>query len=86
MAKYYVLTLTDEEHDSLTALVHQRRVASKRLVRAQCLLAVATNGLGWTDQQTESIKKCGAVAATSLLATTNCLLFDTRLIRLPHTF
>jgi hypothetical protein len=52
MAKYYVLTLTDEEHVSLTALVHQRRVASKRLVRAQCLLAMATNGLGWTDQQT----------------------------------
>ena len=52
MAKYCVLTLTDDEHTSLTALVHQRRVASQRLVRAQCLLAVATNGLGWTDQQT----------------------------------
>lgn len=52
MAKYYVLTLTDDEHTSLTALVQQRRVASKRLVRAQCLLAMATNGLGWTDQQT----------------------------------
>lgn len=52
MAKYYVLTLTDEEQISLTALVQQRRVASKRLVRAQCLLAMATNGLGWTDTQT----------------------------------
>ena len=52
MAKYYVLTLTDDEHVSLTALVQQRRVASQRLVRAQCLLAVATNGLGWTDAQT----------------------------------
>lgn len=51
MAKYYVLTLTDDEHASLTALVQQRRVASKRLVRAQCLLAMATNGLGWMDQQ-----------------------------------
>ena len=52
MAKYYVLTLTDDEHISLTALVQQRRVASQRLVRAQCLLAMATNGLGWTDAQT----------------------------------
>ena len=52
MAKYYVLTLTDDEHVSLTALVQQRRVASTRLVRAQCLLAMATNGLGWTDGQT----------------------------------
>ena len=52
MAKYYVLTLTDDEHISLTALVQQRRVARKRLVRAQCLLAMATNGLDWTDQQT----------------------------------
>ena len=52
MAKYYVLTLTDDEHASLTALAQQRRVASKRLVRAQCLLAMATNGLGWTDAQT----------------------------------
>lgn len=52
MAKYYILTLTDDEHAALTALVQQRRVASKRLVRGQCLLALATNGLGWTDQQT----------------------------------
>ena len=52
MAKYYVLTLMADEHTSLTELVQQRRVASKRLVRAQCLLAMATNGLGWTDAQT----------------------------------
>lgn len=52
MAKYYILTLTADEHTSLTELVQQRRVASKRLVRAQCLLAVATNGLGWPDAQT----------------------------------
>jgi hypothetical protein len=32
--------------------VQQRRVASTRLVRAQCLLAVATNGLNWSDTQT----------------------------------
>ena len=51
MGKYYVLTLTDEEHLSLTALVPPRRVASQRLVRAHCLLAMATTGLGWTDQQ-----------------------------------
>lgn len=52
MAKYYSLTLTVEEQASLTALVQQKRVASTRLVRAQCLLAVASNGLGWTDAQT----------------------------------
>lgn len=52
MAKYYVVTLTAEEHTTLTPIVHQRRVASKRLVRAQCLLAVAANGLGWTDERT----------------------------------
>lgn len=52
MAKYYVVTLTPDEQTELTATVQQRRVASKRLVRAQCLLAVATNGLGWTDAQT----------------------------------
>jgi len=51
MAKYYILTLTEEEQVALTALVQQRRVASQRLVGAQCLLAVATNGLGWTDAQ-----------------------------------
>lgn len=52
MAKYYILTLTAEEQASLTELVQQKRVASTRLVRAQCLLAMATNGLGWTDVQT----------------------------------
>jgi len=52
MAKYYVLTLTTDEQAWLTEMVQQRRVASARLVRAQCLLAVATNGLGWPDGQT----------------------------------
>lgn len=52
MAKYYVLTLTADEQTSLTEVVQQRRVASTRLVRAQCLLAMATNGLNWTDAQT----------------------------------
>ncbi|AMJ64222.1 helix-turn-helix domain-containing protein [Hymenobacter sp. PAMC 26628] len=52
MAKYYVLALRAEEQASLTELVQQRRVASARLVRAQCLLAVATNGLNWSDTQT----------------------------------
>ncbi len=52
MAKYCVLTLTLDEHTSLTEVVQQRRVASTRLVRAQCLLAMATNGLAWTDAQT----------------------------------
>ncbi len=52
MAKYYVLTLTADEHTDLTSLVAQRRAASTRLVRAQCLLAMATNGLAWTDAQT----------------------------------
>lgn len=52
MAKYYVVTLTADEQATLTELVQQRRVASARLVRAQCLLAVATNGLGWNDAQT----------------------------------
>lgn len=52
MAKYYILTLTADEQASLTELVQQRRVSSTRLVRAQCLLAVATNGLGWSDAQT----------------------------------
>jgi len=52
MAKYYILTLTADEQTCLTDLVQQRRVASARLGRAQCLLAVATTGLGWSDAQT----------------------------------
>lgn len=52
MAKYYIVTLTADEQASLTELVQQRRVASARLVRAQCLLAVATNGPHWNDAQT----------------------------------
>ena len=44
--------MTADEPASLLALVQQRRVATARRVRAQCLLAVATNGLGWRDAQT----------------------------------
>jgi hypothetical protein len=49
MPKQYTFSLTAEEQASLRALVQQRRATSPQLVRAQCLLAVATNGLGWTD-------------------------------------
>lgn len=51
MARYCVLTLTDEEYVSLTALAQQRWVASRCRVRAQCPLAVATNGLSRMNQQ-----------------------------------
>ncbi|HTE18545.1 MAG TPA: helix-turn-helix domain-containing protein [Armatimonadota bacterium] len=49
MPKQYTFSLTAEEQASLRALVQQRRATSPQLVRAQCLLAVATDGLGWTD-------------------------------------
>ena len=46
MAKYHVLTLTDDEHVSLPALVQQGRVAGQQLMRAQWLLAIATTAPG----------------------------------------
>jgi hypothetical protein len=51
MPKQYTFSLTEEEQASLRALVQPRRAKSPQLVRAPCLLAVATNGLGWTDAQ-----------------------------------
>lgn len=53
MAKYYVLTLTAEVQAFLTGVVQQKRVVSTRLMRAQCLLVMATNGPSWTDAQTQ---------------------------------
>jgi len=50
-AEYCVFWLLDEEYASLTALAQQRRVASRCRVRAQCRLAVATNGIRRLNQQ-----------------------------------
>jgi transposase len=51
MAKQYKLTLSAEEALLLEAVVARRRAKSTVVVRAQCLLAVADNGLGWRDTQ-----------------------------------
>lgn len=52
MAKKYVFDLTEAEQTALQAIVSQRKGSAQRLVRAQCLLALARNGRGWTDVQT----------------------------------
>jgi transposase len=53
MPKQYKLTLSGAEASSLSLQdrVAQRRANSIVVVRAQCLLAVAENGLGWRDTQ-----------------------------------
>lgn len=51
MPKQYKLTLSAEEASLLHEVVAQRRAKSVAVVRAQCLLAVADNGLGWRDTQ-----------------------------------
>jgi transposase len=51
MPKQYKLTLSADEVSLLQQVVAQRRAASPVVVRAQCLLAVAENGLGWRDTQ-----------------------------------
>jgi transposase len=51
MPKQYKLTLSADEATLLQAIVAQRQAKSTVVVRAQCLLAVAENGLGWRDTQ-----------------------------------
>jgi hypothetical protein len=51
MPKQYKLTLSADEAALLQAVMIQRRAKSTVVVRAQCLLAVAENGLGWRDTQ-----------------------------------
>lgn len=51
MPKHDKLTLSGDEETSLRELVARRRSSSTVTVRAQCLLAVAANGLSWTDAQ-----------------------------------
>ena len=52
MAKKYTFGLTAEETADLEHLVQRRVARSIQLVRAQCLLAMATTGRAWTDAQT----------------------------------
>ena len=52
--KRYVVELSDEERDELTALVKtEKRVAARKRTRAQVLLKVdqGEHGPGWTDEQ-----------------------------------
>ncbi len=62
MPKQYRLTLSAEESALLEAIVAQRRAKSVVVVRAQCLLAVANNGLGWSDMQ--AVEAYGASVRT----------------------
>ena len=51
MSKQYKLTLSADESALLQEVVARRQAKSAVVVRAQCLLAVAENGLGWRDMQ-----------------------------------
>lgn len=55
MAERYSLILTDEEKEVLNGISSKKKVSAKRLVRAQILLAVASNGLNKNDNEVSKL-------------------------------
>lgn len=51
MGKKYIVRLTREERESLTALVSKGRASARKIRHAQVLLHVDADGSKWTDQQ-----------------------------------
>jgi len=51
MGKKYIVRLTKEERDRLTALVSKGRASARKIGHAQVLLKVNADGPNWTDQQ-----------------------------------
>jgi hypothetical protein len=51
MNKEYVVRLTDQERDELTAVIKKSRGTSQKVRRAQILLKADADGPNWTDQR-----------------------------------
>ena len=52
MVKKYVVRLTGEERERLSAMVRKGRTNAQKFKRAQVLLKVDADGPNWTDEQT----------------------------------
>jgi len=52
MNKKYIVRLTDEEREELTALVSRGKAAARKLTRCRVLLKADADGPGWTDKRT----------------------------------
>lgn len=50
--KKYIVRLTEEERESLKALVTKGRASARKIRHAQVLLKVDADGPKWTDEQT----------------------------------
>lgn len=51
MNKTYIVRLTDEEGEQLTALVSKGKAAARKLTHARVLLKADADGPGWTDER-----------------------------------
>jgi Homeodomain-like domain len=51
MNKKYVVRLTDQERDELTAVIKKLKGTSQKVRRAQILLKADADGPNWTDQR-----------------------------------
>lgn len=58
MLKKYIVRLTDEERETLEALVRKRGVAAQRIRRARILLKADEDGPGWTDARIAEAVDC----------------------------
>ena len=51
MNKTYIVRLTDQEREELTALVSKGKGAARKLTHARVLLKADADGPGWTDER-----------------------------------
>lgn len=51
MNKKYIVRLTDEEREQLTALLSKGKAAARKLTRARVLLKADADGPGWPDEK-----------------------------------
>lgn len=58
MNKRYIVRLTQEERESLKALVSKGKAAAYKIKHANILLMVDANGSNWTDEQTAEAVSC----------------------------
>lgn len=51
MPKKYMVSLTDQERQTLTGVIKKFKGSSEKVRRSQMLLKADVNGPGWTDQE-----------------------------------
>ncbi|HEY5891930.1 MAG TPA: helix-turn-helix domain-containing protein [Chthoniobacterales bacterium] len=85
MPKKYIVRLTQEERETLNALLKKRGVAAQRVRRARILLKADADGPGWSDARIAEAYGCRTQTVENIRESLVCEGFETTLQGKPKS-